>query len=79
MIKMREINNLTKTEIEQRLKDSREELENLKFQLSTHQLDDTSQVKIVRRDIARLITVLKEFDLDLRKPLQQSGGVINEQ
>jgi len=79
MIKMREINNLTKTEIEQRLKDSREELENLKFQLSTHQLDDTSQVKIVRRDIARLITVLKEFDLDLRKPLQQSGGVTNEQ
>jgi len=75
---MREINNLTKTEIEQRLKDSKEELENLKFQLSTHQLDDTSQVKIIRRDVARLITVLKEFDLGKRKPLQQSGGKADE-
>lgn len=75
MIKIREINNLTRNEIEEKLRDSKEELNNLEFQLSTHQLDDTSRVKQVRRDIARLITVLREFDLELRKPLDHDEGV----
>ena len=75
MIKMREINNLTRSEIEGKLRDSKEELANLQFQLSTHQLDDTSRVKQIRRDIARLVTVLREFDLTIRKPLDYDEGV----
>ncbi len=74
MIKMREIRNLTRKEIEQRLMDSTEEMANLRFQLSTHQLDDTSRVKIIRRDMARLKTVLREFDLGKRKPLIETEG-----
>jgi len=76
MIKMREINNLTRIEIERRLKDAAEELTNLKFQNATHQLDNTAQLKLIRRDIARLRTVLQEFDLNLRKPIEQSGGPV---
>jgi len=75
MIKMREINNLTRTEIEQKLRESREELANLQFQIATHQLDDTSRIRQVRTDIARISTVLREFDLNIRKPLEHAEGV----
>ena len=68
---MREINNLTLGEINQRLLDSEEELSNLEFQLATHQLDDTSRVKQARRDVARLITVLHEIENGKRTPLSQ--------
>ncbi len=74
MIKMREINNLTRTEIELKLRESREELANLEFQISTHQLDDTSRIRQVRQAIARIKTVLREFDLNIRKPLDHAEG-----
>lgn len=69
MIKIREINNMTLSEIKQKLADSEEELSNLIFQHATHQLDNTSKLKIVRRDIARLKTVLHEIQLGKRKPV----------
>lgn len=48
---------LAETELEQRLKDSREELFNLRFQHATGQLENTGRLRQVRRDIARLLTV----------------------
>jgi large subunit ribosomal protein L29 len=75
MVKMREIANMTRAEIENRLKETEEELSNLNFQLATHQLDNTDRVRLVRRDVARIKTVLREFDLGLRQPLEQDGGV----
>ncbi len=44
-------------ELEQRLAQSREELFNLRFQHATGQLENTSRLTQVRRDIARLLTV----------------------
>ena len=75
MVKMREIANMTRAEIENRLKETEEELSNLSFQLATHQLDNTDRVRLVRRDVARIKTVLREFDLGLRQPLEQDGGI----
>jgi large subunit ribosomal protein L29 len=75
MVKMREIANMTRAEIENRLKETEEELSNLSFQLATHQLDNTDRVRLVRRDAARIKTVLREFDLGLRQPLEQDGGI----
>jgi large subunit ribosomal protein L29 len=44
-------------ELEQRLKQSREELFNLRFQHATGQLENTGRLHQVRRDIARILTV----------------------
>jgi large subunit ribosomal protein L29 len=69
MIKMREIRNLTLPEIQQRFREAVEELNNLRIQLATHQLDDTSKVKHARHAVARLKTVLHEIELKKRQPL----------
>ncbi len=74
MVKMREIVNMTQPEIERRLEDAEAELANLRFQLATHQLDDTSRVNSAKRDVARLKTVVKEIIEGRRKPLAQSEG-----
>ncbi|RMF58980.1 MAG: 50S ribosomal protein L29 [Calditrichaeota bacterium] len=65
-MRMQEISELTKEEIELRLQDAIEELYNLRFQHSIHQLDNPLRLRDVRRDIARLKTVLHEFELGIR-------------
>jgi large subunit ribosomal protein L29 len=67
-MKIDEIIQLSEPEIRQKLEDSLEELQNLKFQHATHQLDNPLLIRGVRRDVARLITVLKEMDSGIRKP-----------
>ena len=47
-------------EIENKLSDAREELMNLRFQQVTGQLTDTSRVRVLRRSIARMQTILSE-------------------
>lgn len=67
-MKMNEIKELPKEELEATLEEKIVELENLEFQLSIHQIDNPMQIRQVRRDIARIKTVLREFELGLRKP-----------
>ena len=45
------------------LKSSKEELFNLRFQAATGQLDNASRLKAVKRDIARIYTILRELSL----------------
>ncbi len=59
-MKSSEIRALGPDEITSRLSDTREELMKLRFQQVTGQLTDTSRLRIVRRDIARLETILRE-------------------
>ena len=47
------------------LKSSKEELFNLRFQAATGQLDNASRLKAVKRDIARIYTILRERELGL--------------
>lgn len=47
-------------ELTEALSEAKEELFNLRFQLATNQLDNTARFKIVKKDIARLRTVLRE-------------------
>lgn len=54
------IRNMKPGEIETKLADAREELMKLRFQQVTGQLTDTSRLRILRRDIARMNTVLRE-------------------
>ena len=55
-----EIRELTADEIQERLDDAREELMKLRFQTATGELTDTNRLRITRRQIARLMTVLHE-------------------
>lgn len=58
--KISELRNLKSGEIETKLADTREELMKLRFQQVTGQLTDTSRLRVLRRDIARLQTILRE-------------------
>lgn len=59
-MKASELRQLTISELQQKLKDLREALFNLKIQHSAGQLQNTAVLKKTRKDIARLLTVLRE-------------------
>lgn len=59
-----ELRELQDDELRIRLEDEREELFALRFQLVTGQLDNTARVKQVKREIARILTILRERELD---------------
>lgn len=59
-MKPTELRTLTRDELEQRLREAREELFNLKFQHKTGQLSNPLRIREVRKDIARLMTLLGE-------------------
>jgi large subunit ribosomal protein L29 len=59
-MKTSEIRNLKIEEVESKLADAREELMKFRFQQVSGQLPDASQLRIKRRDIARMLTILNE-------------------
>ena len=59
-IKASDLRNLNSGEIESKLSDAREELMKLRFQQVTGQLTDSSRLRILRREIARMQTILRE-------------------
>ena len=59
-MKSKDIRALNPEEIRSKLADAREELMKLRFQQVTGQLTDTSRLRVIRRDIARMETVLGE-------------------
>ena len=65
-MKMQEINELSKAEVELRLTDAVEEMYNLRFQHAMHQLDNPILLRDLKKDIARLKTVLREYELNIR-------------
>jgi large subunit ribosomal protein L29 len=62
-MKAKEIRALSIEEIASRLDEARDNYFKLRFQFSTGQLTDHSQLKIARREIARLATILREHEL----------------
>jgi large subunit ribosomal protein L29 len=62
-MKAEEIRKLSAAEIEVQIAETRHELLNLRFQTITGQLTDTSQIRSIRRDIARMETILREKQL----------------
>ena len=62
-MKAAEIRAMDVAEIEEQLNDARHELLNLRFQTITGQLTDTTRTRIIRRDIARMETILRERQL----------------
>jgi large subunit ribosomal protein L29 len=60
-----ELRELADEDLVLRLRDSKEELFNLRFQVATGQLDNNRRLQKVRRDIARIYTVMRERELGI--------------
>lgn len=58
MAKKKDFNSLTSEELRAELEDARQELMNLRFQMSTGELTDYNRLRITRRNIARILTAL---------------------
>lgn len=59
----KEIRELSTEEQQTKLKDLKEELFNLRFQLAINQLENPTRIKAVKKDIARISTILREDEL----------------
>ena len=63
-MKAAELREMTIDELKKKEQELRKELFNLRFQHATHQLENTSRIRLVRRDIARVNTVIREKQLE---------------
>jgi len=63
MITATELRELPDDELRQKFDESKEELFNLRFQVVTGQLDNPRRIKEVKREIARVLTVMRERDI----------------
>ena len=62
-MKAKELRDLSLEELMAKEKDLRHELFNLRFQHATHQLENVMRIRLVRRDIARVKTIIRERQL----------------
>lgn len=63
-MKASELREMTTAELQESLLEAKQELFNLRFQNVTNQLDNTARLGHVKKDIARIETVLREQELD---------------
>jgi large subunit ribosomal protein L29 len=61
-----ELDDLTDVDLEGRLREGKEELFNLRFQAATGQLESHGRLRAVKKDIARIYTVVRERELGIR-------------
>ncbi|HET9202119.1 MAG TPA: 50S ribosomal protein L29 [Acidimicrobiia bacterium] len=59
-----EVREMTDAELVEALAEAKEERFNLRFQLATNQLDNHARIKAVKQDIARILTVIRERELN---------------
>jgi len=74
-MKLKDIRELSPGELAVKIKDTTEELANLKFQHSLHQLDNSAKVRLVRRNLATMLTVQREIDLGIPEARQAKAAV----
>ena len=61
-----ELDDLNDVDLETKLRESKEELFNLRFQAATGQLESHGRLRSVKKDIARIYTVVRERELGIR-------------
>lgn len=62
-----ELDDLNVADLEARLREAKEELFNLRFQAATGQLESHGRLRTVKKDIARIYTVVRERELGIRE------------
>ena len=70
-----ELRELTDEELVLRVREAKEELFNLRFQMATGQLDNNRRLRTVRHDIARIDTIMRERELGLSVAPDENEGV----
>ena len=66
-MKKSELSEINQVQLESKLQDSLDALQNLRFQKSLQQLENPLGMKIIKKDIAQIKTVLNEYKLGIRK------------
>ena len=70
-----ELDDLNNVDIESKLREAKEELFNLRFQAATGQLESHGRLRAVKKDIARIYTVVRERELGIRSaPASKKDG-----
>ena len=70
-----ELRSMDLDELERRLAEAKQELFNLRFQLVTGQLDNNARVGQVKKDIARIHTILREQEIAEAESIGESADV----
>ncbi|WP_020575543.1 50S ribosomal protein L29 [Actinopolymorpha alba] len=68
--KATELRNLGEEELADKLREAKEELFNLRFQAATGQLESHGRLRTVKREIARIYTVMRERELGIISPVE---------
>jgi ribosomal protein L29 len=66
-MKSSQLNEMNKLELESKLIDNMEALQNLRFQQALQQLEDGTMISKIKKEIAQIKTVLNEMRLEIRK------------
>ena len=66
-MKSSELYEMNKLELESKLSDNKEALQNLRFQQALQQLEDGTMISKIKKEIAQIKTVLNEMRLEIRK------------
>ena len=77
-MKAEEFRKLTREELEEKIRSLREELFNLGFRLSTQRLDNPLRLRLLRRDVARGMSVLHQMELAAMAAKKAAAGSRSE-
>ena len=69
-----ELDEMNNIDLEAKLRESKEELFNLRFQAATGQLESHGRLRAVRRDIARIYTIMRERELGITEGPDGEAG-----
>ena len=69
-----ELDDLNNVDLETKLREAKEELFNLRFQSATGQLESHGRLRTVKKDIARIYTVVRERELGIRTSPNAAGS-----
>ena len=67
-----ELTEMTVSELETKLQDNSDSLQNFRFQKALQQLENPVQIKHVKKEIAQVKTLLKEYELGIRTERQDN-------
>lgn len=67
-----ELRELSSKDLAEKIGEKKEELANLKFQHALHQLENTATVRLTKRELSRMKTILQEHNKGIRKLTQES-------
>jgi len=72
-VKAADLRDLPYDELKDKLAAAKEELFNLRFQVATNQLDNTARLRTVRREVARIATVMRQQEIEAYYEMEDQG------